>query len=132
MAEKKFRVVCYCRVATKNQNDDSPLETQSVYLRRYAKDNGLKVIGEVRAYEKGLTMDRPGWYNVLSLAAGKKADAVLVTELGRVARDPWMVMEALRKLSEQGMMVFASDYSLSCNTSLADKVKQASIAMYQS
>ena len=131
MAEKKFRVVCYCRVATKNQNDDSPLETQSVYLRRYAKDNGLKVIGEVRAYEKGLTMDRPGWYNVLSLAAGKKADAVLVTELGRVARDPWMVMEALRKLSEQGMMVFASDYSLSCNTSLADKVKQASIAMHQ-
>ena len=131
MAEKKFRVVCYCRVATKNQNDDSPLEAQSVYLRRYAKDNGLKVIGEVRAYEKGLTMDRPGWYNVLSLAAGKKADAVLVTELGRVARGPWMVMEALRKLSEQGMMVFASDYSLSCNTSLADKVKQASIAMHQ-
>ena len=131
MAEKKFRVVCYCRVATKNQNDDSPLEAQSVYLRRYAKDNGLKVIGEVRAYEKGLTMDRPGWYNVLSLAAGKKADAVLVTELGRVARDPWMVMEALRKLSEQCMMVFASDYSLSCNTSLADKVKQASIAMHQ-
>ena len=131
MAEKKFRVVCYCRVATKNQNDDSPLEAQSVYLRRYAKDNGLKVIGEVRAYEKGLTMDRPGWYNVLSLAARKKADAVLVTELGRVARDPWMVMEALRKLSEQGMMVFASDYSLSCNTSLADKVKQASIAMHQ-
>lgn len=131
MAEKKFRVVCYCRVATKNQNDDSPLEAQSVYLRRYAKDNGLKVIGEVRAYEKGLTMDWPGWYNVLSLAAGKKADAVLVTELGRVARDPWMVMEALRKLSEQGMMVFASDYSLSCNTSLADKVKQASIAMHQ-
>lgn len=131
MSGKKFRVVCYCRVATKNQNDDSPLEAQSVYLRRYAKDNGLKVIGEVRAYEKGLTMDRPGWYNVLSLAAGKKADAVLVTELGRVARDPWMVMEALRKLSEQGMMVFASDYSLSCNTSLADKVKQASIAMHQ-
>ena len=131
MSGKKFRVVCYCRVATQSQNDNSPLETQSVYLRRYAKDNGLKVIGEVRAYEKGLTMDRPGWYNVLSLAAGKKADAVLVTELGRVARDPWMVMEALRKLSEQGMMVFASDYSLSCNTSLADKVKQASIAMHQ-
>ena len=105
MSGKKFRVVCYCRVATRDQIDDGPLEAQSVYLRRYAKDNGLKVIGEVRAYEKGLTMDRPGWYNVLSLAAGKKADAVLVTELGRVARDPWMVMEALRKLSEQGMMV---------------------------
>lgn len=131
MAEKKFRVVCYCRVATKNQNDDSPLEAQSVYLRRYAKDNGLKVIGEVRAYEKGLTMDRPGWHNVLSLATREKADAILVMELGRVSRNPWMVMETMRELSEQGLMVFASDYSLSCNTSLADKVKQASIAMHQ-
>lgn len=131
MSGKKFRVVCYCRVATQSQNDDSPLETQSVYLRRYAKDNGLKVIGEVRAYEKGLTMDRPGWYKVLSLATREKADAILVMELGRVARNPWMVMETLRELSEQGLMVFASDYSLSCNTSLANKIKQASIAIHQ-
>ena len=131
MSGKKFRVVCYCRVATQSQNDDSPLETQSVYLRRYAKDNGLKVIGEVRAYEKGLTMDRPDWYNVLSLATREKADAILVMELGRVARNPWMVMETLRELSEQGLMVFASDYSLSCNTSLANKIKQASIAIHQ-
>lgn len=131
MSGKKFRVVCYCRVATQSQNDDSPLETQSVYLRRYAKDNGLKVIGEVRAYEKGLTMDRPGWYNVLSLATREKADAILVMELGRVARNPWMVIETLRELSEQGLMVFASDYSLSCNTSLANKIKQASIAIHQ-
>ena len=131
MSGKKFRVVCYCRVATQSQNDDSPLETQSVYLRRYAKDNGLKVIGEVRAYEKGLTMDRPGWHNVLSLATREKADAILVMELGRVSRNPWMVMETMRELSEQGLMVFASDYSLSCNTSLANKIKQASIAMYQ-
>ena len=132
MSGKKFRVVCYCRVATRDQIDDGPLEAQSVYLRRYAKDNGLKVIGEVRAYEKGLTMDRPGWHNVLSLATREKADAILVMELGRVSRNPWMVMETLRELSEQGLMVFASDYSLSCNTSLADKIKQASIAMYQS
>lgn len=131
MSGKKFRVVCYCRVATQSQNDDSPLETQSVYLRRYAKDNGLKVIGEVRAYEKGLTMDRPGWYNVLSLATREKADAILVMELGRVARNLWMVIETLRELSEQGLMVFASDYSLSCNTSLANKIKQASIAIHQ-
>lgn len=131
MSGKKFRVVCYCRVATRDQIDDGPLEAQSVYLRRYAKDNGLKVIGEVRAYEKGLTMDRPGWHNVLSLATREKADAILVMELGRVSRNPWMVMETLRELSEQGLMVFASDYSLSCNTSLANKIKQASIAIHQ-
>lgn len=131
MSEKKFRVVCYCRVATKNQIDDGPLQAQSTRLRRYAGDNDLEVVGEVRVYEKGISMDRAGWYNVLSLAARKHADAILVPELGRVARDPWMVMETMRELSEQGLMVFASDYSLSCNTSLANKIKQASIAMHQ-
>lgn len=131
MSEKKFRVACYCRVATKNQIDDAPLEAQSTRLHRYAANNGLAVIGEIRAYEKGISMDRPGWYNVLRLAATEQADAVLVTELGRVARDPWMVMETMKELSEQGLMVFASDYSLTCNTNLANKVKQASITMHQ-
>ena len=131
MSEKKFRVVCYCRIATQNQMDDEALEMQSTRLHRYAGENGLKIIGEVRAFEKGVTMARPGWHEVLNLTAEKKADAVLVTELGRVARDPWTVMEALRKLSEKGLMVFSSDYSLSCNAGLADKVKQASIAMHQ-
>lgn len=131
MSGKKFRVVCYCRVATRDQNDDSPLETQSVYLRRYAKDNGLKVIGEVRAYEKG-THDGPArLVQCIEPRHQGKGRCHFVMELGRVARNPWMVMETLRELSEQGLMVFASDYSLSCNTSLANKIKQASIAIHQ-
>ena len=132
MSEKKLFVACYCRVATRNQIDDGPLQAQSTRLHQYASDNDLEVVGEVRAYEKGISMDRPGWSKVLNLAAKKKTDAILVTELGRVVRDPWMVMETLRDLSEQGLLVFASDYSLSCNTSLADKVKKASILMRQS
>lgn len=129
MSGKKFRVVLYCRVATQNQIDDAPLEGQSDRLRQYAGDNSLEVIGEVHAYEKGLTMDRPGWYNVLSLAAREKADAVLVTELGRVARDPRVVMGTMKELSQKDLMIFSSDYSLSSNTSIADKVKKASIPM---
>ena len=87
-------------------------------------------MAEVRAYEKGLTLDRPGWYNVLSLATREKADAILVMELGRVPGtvDGYGDTEGT---SEQGLMVFASDYSLSCNTSLANKIKQASIAIHQ-
>lgn len=131
MSEKKFRVVLYCRVATQNQIDDAPLEGQSDCLRQYAGNNGLEVIGEVRAYEKGLTMDRPGWYNVLSLAAREKADAVLVTELGRVARDPLVVMGTMKELSKNDLMIFSSDYSLSSNTSIAEKVKKASIPMHK-
>ena len=125
MSEKKFRAACDCRVATKNQIDDAPLEAQSVRLRQCADDNGLDVIGEVRDYEKGLMVDWPGWYNVLSLAAREKADAILVTKSDCVARSPWMVMGTMKELSDKNFMVFASDYSLSSNTDLAAKVRKA-------
>ena len=85
----------------------------------------------MRVYEKGVTMDRPGWYNVLSLAAREKVDAVLVTELGRVARDPRTVMEIMRELSAKDLMIFSSDFNLSCNTGIAAKVRQESIARAQ-
>ena len=127
MSEKKYRVACYCRVATKNQIDDAPLEMQSVRLRRYADDNGLEIVGEVRVYEKGVTMDRAGWHDVVCLAAREKADAVLVTDLGRVGRSPQMVIQTMQTLSEQGLMIFSSDFNLSSNTGIASKVRLESI-----
>ena len=132
MSEKKYRVACYCRVATKNQIDDAPLEAQSARLHRYAADNGLEVVGEVRVYEKGITMDRPGWCNVLSLAAREQANAVLVTELGRVARDPGMVLDTMRVLSTNNLMIFSSDFNLSSNTGIASNVRREPIASAQS
>lgn len=117
-----MRVAAYCRVATRNQIDDGPLDMQSARLHRYAQNNGLEIIGEVRAYEKGLTMDRPGWNDVLKLAARERVDALLVTELGRVARDPWLVMDTLKSLSAVHLKVFSADLQMTTNIDLYKKI----------
>ena len=120
MSERKYRVACYCRVATRSQVDNVPLEAQSTRLHRYADDHDLEVVGEVQVYEKGITMNRPGWFNVLSIAAREKADAILVTDFDRVARDPWAVMKTIKELSSQNMAVLSTDYNLSSYTDIRD------------
>ena len=122
MSSEKIRVAAYCRVATRNQIDDSPLDMQSARLHRYAQSNGLEIIGEVRVYEKGLTMDRPGWNEVLKLAARERVDALLVTELGRVARDPRLVLDTLKSLSAIHLKVFSADLRMTTNIDLYKKI----------
>ena len=60
-SSKSKRVVFYCRVATQMQLDgDHALEAQSAGLHEYAGRNEYEIMGEVRAYEKGVTLDRDG------------------------------------------------------------------------
>ena len=103
-SNKSKRVVVYCRVATQAQLDgDHTLEAQSVRLHEYAGRNEYEIMGEVRAYEKGVTLDRDGWKTVCRLAAEKKAGLILVTQLDRVTRDMWLLPQALSALAENGV-----------------------------
>lgn len=102
------RVVLYCRVATQTQSDDFALGAQSARLHQQAERNGLEVVGEIRAYEKGITLDRPGWHKVLCLAAEQKADAIMVTELDRVARGMLLLTEAFTELDKRDLQLHAS------------------------
>ena len=115
MSEKqnvKWRVACYCRVATQAQIDDFALDAQSARLHQQAERDGLEVVGEIRAYEKGITLDRPGWHKVLRLAADQKADAIMVTGLDRVARGLPLLTEALAELDKRGLQLHAPDADL--------------------
>lgn len=103
-SSKSKRVVLYCRAATQAQLDgDHTLEAQSVRLHEYAGRNEYEIMGEVRAYEKGVTLDRDGWKTVCRLAAEKKAGLILVTQLDRVTRDMWPLPQALSALAENGV-----------------------------
>lgn len=110
MSDQKLRVVCYCRVATKDQlTDDAALNMQDARLREYARQHGMEVVGKVCAYEKGVTMDRQGWQNVLRLADDTKADAVAAVALSRVARGTNALTRALMDLDEHGLALRTCD-----------------------
>lgn len=103
-SSKSKRVVLYCRVATQVQLDGNhALDAQSARLHEYAGRFGYETVGEVRAYEKGVVLDRDGWKDVCRLTAEKNAGIILVTQLDRVARDRGLLLQALSALAENGI-----------------------------
>lgn len=86
MNENKLCVVAYLRVATASQINDEIMEGHSIGIRSYAENNGMQVVGEVRACEKGTAENRPGWSKALQLAAKENADGICVIKLNHVAR----------------------------------------------
>ena len=105
-SSKSKRVVVYCRAATQTQLDgDHTLEAQSARLHEYAGRNEYEIMGEVRAYEKGVTLDRDGWKRACQEAVEQKVDTLFVADLTRIARDPILWMQALRELSGKGVWI---------------------------
>jgi DNA invertase Pin-like site-specific DNA recombinase len=100
-------------MATQAQLDnDFALENQSARLHKQAEREGLDVVGEVKVYEKGITLDRPGWREALRLASEKQADAILVNGLGRVARGIEDMAQVLSDMDKLGIKLRTCDGSL--------------------
>lgn len=112
MNENKLRVVAYFRVATESQlNDEAIWASQNIGVQAYAKRKGMQIVGEVRACEKGATMDRPGWRDALQLAAREEANAICVKDLGRVARGTEALEQAFADLEQQHLQLITCDQS---------------------
>lgn len=107
------RVVLYCRVATQSQLDDFAMENQSAHLREQAERKRLEVAGEVRAYEKGVSLHRPGWDAALRMASEKQAGAILVKDLDRVARGFGPMQKVISDLDKHGLGLETCDGAVS-------------------
>lgn len=82
---KKIRAAIYCRMATDN-DESRGLETQISQLCSYAKAQGYTVVAEVSEVAKGLSLDRPGIRELLSLAQNR-IEEILVANLSRISRN---------------------------------------------
>lgn len=115
MEGKKLRVVMYYRVATENQaDDDLALKRQCILLRHQAACENIDIVGEVQVYEKGISLNRPGWREALNLAAKNKADAIFVTKYDRVARGALLLEKAIADMDKRGLKLHACMEKISC------------------
>lgn len=97
------RAVLYIRVATESQLDDFVMGNQSARLHQQAERDKTEIVGEIRAYEKGITLDRPGWCSAVKLAVEKQADAILVTNIDRAARGLEQYHQLLSELDKHNL-----------------------------
>ena len=90
------RVWLYCRVA---HEDAAALENQKQLLLTYAEKKGYKIVGVTSEAGSGMTMDRPGWNNIIKAAETQTMDAVMAVNCGRIARNTIEYLKCESRLS---------------------------------
>lgn len=99
-----YRVVAYLRVSTDRQADEGfGLDVQEAAIREWARRNKARIAFVVRDEGKSGAadvIDRPGLAEALGHVQAKRADAILVARVDRLARDlvlqEWLRAEVLR------------------------------------
>ena len=109
----KMKVVGYIRVSTEKQaNDGLGLAVQERAVRRWAKDEGHRLVAILR--DKGLSGglpadEREGLTGALNLVKDGKADGLVVPYLDRLARELHVQEAVLTKVWSCGGKVFTVD-----------------------
>lgn len=96
----------YCRQSVSDSEDTLSLDSQAATLRRWADEQGWRVVGEIRdADQRGWKDDRPGLLSALQRAAAREYDLLLVWSLDRLARSVRIQENTLHELSRHGVAV---------------------------
>lgn len=97
-----MRIVAYLRVSTDRQADEGfGLEVQEQAIRAWARGQG-RIVAVCKDRVSGSTdaIDRPGLAQALGLVQSRKADAIVVARIDRLARDlvlnEWVRAEIVR------------------------------------
>lgn len=88
MSKKYF---IYCRKSCFLQNDLSPTKLQEEVLIDYAIKNGLKV---AKIYSD-TGSDKTDFRKMLKAIRSRKVSCILTTDLRRISRTPWSLVEIL-------------------------------------
>jgi DNA invertase Pin-like site-specific DNA recombinase len=112
--EAPFKAALYARVSTQDQN----CETQVRELREYAGRRGWQVVGEyVDTGWSGAKASRPELDRLMTDAALRRFDAVLVWKLDRFGRSVRNCLDGIESLRAHGVRFLAVSQSIDTDES---------------
>jgi len=109
------RVTIYARVSTQDQHP----ETQVRYLKRFAKDRGLKIIKiyqEKASASANRNTPRPQFEKLLDDVRKRRTDAVLVWKLDRLARSTRELLNRLEEFRALGVELLSYTENIDTTT----------------
>lgn len=109
-----MNAVAYCRVSTDEQDQLNSLETQKEFFEAYAKKSGYSL---VRIYsDKGIsgtkTKNRTEFNRMMADAQNGDFSVILVKDISRLARNTVDLLEACRKLRDNGIEIQFINYKM--------------------
>ncbi len=110
-----YNVVIFSRVSTKIQD----YQRQVNDLSAIANQRGWTVVEIFSEKVSGATANsqREALQSMLTYLAENKVDKVLVTELSRLGRDTFQVLEVINALNDAGVSLFIENYNIETLTS---------------
>lgn len=104
-----MKAVIYARVSSNNGRQDT--ERQVLDLTDYAEKHGIEIVTKpFQDYQSGITpnKDRTFLKLCLNYCADKShgVDCILMSEVSRLGRDPWEMIELVKFFHDNGINVF--------------------------
>lgn len=111
---KRLRVAAYCRVSTRQEEQDSSIEQQERYYEQYISRNpNWTNAGVFSERVSGLNMKgRTEFQALMKLCRRRKIDLILVKSFSRLGWNTLDMLRALRKLRDLGVDVYFEEENL--------------------
>lgn len=107
----------YLRVSTEKQN----LENQDYELKKFAKESNCKIDKIIQEKKSGTISYKDRDLGKL-LRKVKKGDIIICSEISRLGRNLYMIMDILNKLSKKGVAVWTVKENFRLDSSISSKV----------
>ena len=111
---KRLRVAAYCRVSTRQEEQDSSIEQQEQYYEQYiSKNKNWTNAGVFSERVSGLNMKgRTEFQALMKLCRRRKIDLILVKSFRRLGRSTLDMLRALRELKDLGVDIYFEEENL--------------------
>ena len=108
MNKQRLRVVAYCRVSTKHEEQQQSLTAQISYYSNYIQSNpNWELIAVYSDAASGTrAVNRPGYQQLMKDCINKKIDLILVKSLSRFGRDALETIHQIRRLKKMNIGVY--------------------------
>lgn len=113
-AMKRFRVAAYCRVSTRQEEQNSSIEQQEQYYTQVISNNpNWTNVGVFSKRVSGLRMKgRSEFQALMRLCRRGKVDLILIKSFSRLGRNTLDMLQALRELRDLGVDVYFEEKNL--------------------
>ena len=131
---KRLRVAAYCRVSTRQEEQDSSIEQQERYYEQYiSKNKNWTNAGVFSERVSGLNMKgRTEFQALMKLCRRRKIDLILVKSFSRLGRNTLDMLRALRELRDLDVDVYFEEENLWLHDERMEMLITAFCALAQS
>lgn len=114
VTEKRLRVAAYCRVSTRQEEQDGSIEQQEQYYTQVmSRNTNWTNVGVFSERVSGLrTKDRSEFQALMKLCRRRKIDLILVKSFSRLGRNTLDMLWALRELRDLGVDIYFEEENL--------------------